>query len=152
MRPDVLPAAISNIGRQKSVPTTPAPVISNSVSDKSPVPHATSRTRELLDESLSRTLSATIRRQRLSVLPESKWFKRSYRPAIVPNISRTRPACSLAAIPLPSTVSEAKSDSGLVARRLQSICDYPGLLLFAGFVGGFCDGAGVAISPSTSYW
>src|SRR5215207_4502026 len=72
MRPDVLPAAIANIGRQKSVPTTPAPVISNSVIDKSPVPQATSRTRELLDESLSRTLFATIRRQRLSVLPESK--------------------------------------------------------------------------------
>src|SRR5215207_3627681 len=72
MRPEVLPAAISNIGRQKSVPTTPAPVVSNNVSDKSPVPQATSRTRELLDKSLSRTLFATIRRQRLSVLPESK--------------------------------------------------------------------------------
>src|SRR5215203_142386 len=72
MRPDVLPAATDNIGRQKSVPTTPAPVISNNVSDKSPVPHATSRTRELFEESLSRTLVATIRRQRLSTFPESK--------------------------------------------------------------------------------
>src|SRR5829696_6526085 len=71
-RPDVLPAAISNIGRQKSVPTTPAPVVSNNVSDKSPVPQATSRTHELLDESLSRTLFATIRRQRLSTFPESR--------------------------------------------------------------------------------
>jgi len=47
------------------------------------VPHATSRTHALLDGSLSRTLVATIRRQRLSTLPESTWFKRSYRPAIV---------------------------------------------------------------------
>src|SRR5215207_4425689 len=111
MRPDVLPAAISNIGRQKSVPTTPAPVISNNVSDKSPVPHATSRTCELLlDESLSRTLVATIRRQRLSTFPESKWFKRSYRPAIDANISRTRPACSFAALPFSSTVKPNPMD------------------------------------------
>src|SRR5215211_3392222 len=102
MRPEVLPAAISNIGRQKSVPTTPAPVVSNNVSDKSPVPHATSRTRALLDESLSRTRVATIRRQRLSTLPDSKWFKRSYRLAIDANMSRTRPACSFAALPFSS--------------------------------------------------
>ena len=105
MRPEVLPAAMVNIGRQKSVPTTPAPVISNNASDKSPVPHATSRTRALSpDESFSRTRVATIRRQRLSTLPESKWFKRSYRLAIDANISRTRPACSFAALPFSGTV------------------------------------------------
>src|ERR1044072_1626123 len=118
MRPDVLPAAISNIGRQKSVPTTPAPVISNNVSDKSPVPHATSRTRALLDESLSRTLVATIRRQRLSTLPESKWFKRSYRLAIDPNISRTRPACSFAALPFSDTIKP-----NLMDVWLQNACE-----------------------------
>ena len=100
----VLPAAISSIGRQKSAPTTLAPVFSNSVSDKSPVPQATSRMRAPLDESFSRTLSATIRRHRLSTLPESKWFKRSYRFAIPLNISRTRPACSFAAFVTSVTV------------------------------------------------
>src|ERR1044072_6130844 len=97
-------AAICNIGRQKSVPTPPAPGLSNNVSDKSPVPHATSSTRAPLDESFSRTLVATIRRHRLSTLPESKWFKRSYRFAIPEHISGTRPACSFAAFVLSGTV------------------------------------------------
>src|SRR5215217_8571568 len=119
MRPDVLPAATSNIGRQKSVPTTPAPVISNSVSDKSPVPHATSSTRELLDESFSRTLVATIRRQRLSTFPDSKWFKRSYRFAIKPNISRTRPACSFAALTFSGTIKP-----NLMEVWLQDACEH----------------------------
>src|SRR6185369_10475022 len=117
MRPDVLPAAISNIGRQKSVPTTPAPVISNSVSDKSPVPHATSRMRGLSELSRSRTLEATTRRQRLSTFPESTWFKRSYRLAIPANISRTRPACSFAALPFSGTVNP-----NLVRVWLQDAC------------------------------
>src|SRR6185369_15718011 len=99
-----LAAAISSIGRQKSVPITLALVLSNNVSAKSPVPQATSSTRAPLDESLSRTLVATTRRHRLSTLPESKWFKRSYRFAIPENISRTRPACSFAAFVLSGTV------------------------------------------------
>src|SRR6185503_13211243 len=118
MRPEILPAAISSIGRQKSVPTTPAPVISNNVIERSPVPQATSRTRALLDESLARTLFATIRRQRLSTLPESKWFKRSYRFAIPENISRTRPACSFAAFVLSGTVKP-----NLVQLWLQDACE-----------------------------
>ena len=92
------------MGRQKSVPTTRAPVISNNVSDRSPVPHATSSTHAPPDESLSRTLVATIRRHRLSTFAESRWFKRSYRFAMFENISRTRPACSFAALPFSGTV------------------------------------------------
>jgi hypothetical protein len=38
----------------------------------------------------------------------------------------------------------------LVARRLQTICDYLGLPLLAGFAGGFGEEAGVSTSPSTS--
>jgi len=117
IRSEVFLAAISSIGRQKSVPTTLAPVISNNVSDKSPVPHATSSTHDLLDVSFSRTLVATIRRQRLSTLPESKWFKRSYRFAILANISRTRPACSFAAFVLSGTVKP-----NLVRVWLQDAC------------------------------
>src|SRR5688572_10611797 len=92
------------MGRQKSVPTTRAPVISNNVSDRSPVPQATSSTHAPLEESLSRTFVATIRRHFLSTFAESRWFKRSYRFAILPNISRTRPACSFAALPFSGTV------------------------------------------------
>src|SRR6185369_1178109 len=114
----VLLAAISNIGRQKSVPTTLAPVFSNNVRAKTPVPHATSSTRAL-PESLSRTLVATIRRQRLSTLPESRWFKRSYRFAIPENISRTRPACSFAAFVLSGTVKP-----NLVQLWLQDACEH----------------------------
>src|SRR5688500_19071875 len=92
------------MGRQKSVPTTRAPVVSNNVSDRSPVPHATSSTFAPLDGSLLRTLVATLRRHRLSTLAESRWFKRSYRFAMFENISRTRPACSFAALPFSGTV------------------------------------------------
>src|ERR1041385_7091822 len=112
-------AAICNIGRQKSVTTTLAPVLSNNVSDKSPVPHATSSTRAPLDESFSRTLVATIRRHRLSTLPESKWFKRSYRFALPENISRTRPACSFAAFVTSGTVKR-----NLVWLWLQDPCEH----------------------------
>src|SRR6476646_6007140 len=115
----ILCAAISSIGRQKSVPKTLAPVLSNNVSDKSPVPQATSSTRAPLDESFSRTLVATIRRHRLSTLPESKWFKRSYRFAIPENISRTRPACSFAAFVLSGTVKP-----NLVQLWLQDACEH----------------------------
>jgi len=118
MRCAVLSAAICNIGRQKSVPTTLAPVFSNNVSAKSPVPQATSSTRPLPD-SFSRTLVATIRRHRLSMLPESKWFKRSYRFAIPENISRTRPACSFAAFVMSGTVK-----LNLVRVWLQDACEH----------------------------
>src|ERR1051326_8961339 len=135
MRPDVLPAAISNIGRQKSVPTTPAPVISNSVSDKSPVPHATSRMRALLDESRSRTLVATIRRQRLSTLPERTWFKSSYRFSMVQKIPQPRPACSFAALPFSGTVNPNLMEVWLQADCKQFVFTI-GLTLPDGFAGG----------------
>src|SRR5213593_952324 len=93
-----------NIGRQKSVATTRAPVLSNNVSDKSPVPQATSNINESLPGIFARTLFATILRHFLSILPDKTWFRRSYRAAIVANISRTRLACSSAALLFSDTV------------------------------------------------
>src|ERR1044072_3125180 len=100
----ILVAAIPNIGRQKSVPITLAPVLSNNVSDKSPVPHATSSTRAPLDESFLPNCVATIRRPRLSTLPERRLLKRSSPYPIPENISQRRPACSFAAFVTSGTV------------------------------------------------
>jgi len=97
-------AAMLNIGRQKSVPTTRAPSISNNISDRSPVPQATSSINDSRARTLARTRLTTSLRHFLSIFSDKRWFKRSYRPAIVANISRTRPACSFVALPFSDTV------------------------------------------------
>jgi hypothetical protein len=93
-----------NIGRQKSVPTTRAPSISNNISDRSPVPQATSSISDSRATIFARTRLTTSLRHFLSMFSDNRWFRRSYRPAIVANISRTRPACSFAALPFSNTV------------------------------------------------